>query len=410
VLTFFLFKNTIFRGFNLKKLAFLLIFLLPLFTFALDLVPQKIMLVVDRESKFSNLEFLLQKSILSKATSYTNFYLFSDDETELISYGIKEVNAKILILIKEETTNYSLNLIDVTKTTNFLTNFGFRKGEFIKEIEAISLNILEILAITYPPKEKRKIVTVETRKKKLGEFQKEKPSFSVGAGFNLDRFGIPDIEIEIPGGNQWGFKQDSVYSFASSLLFEFEYLWFLLILEAKTSITENYNYGISLTPAFGFFGNLFFFGPFARLEGGKYNSINLINGTINFTFPETEFYKLVFGLFFRFNVTKNYYFSLYFGVFQSGSLEFIFYDKTVTNVDFNVAEGPPYIHMDFDFKVSEKINFFLGINIYEIGIKREWNSSRYPEPFLIKCPEGEIYLKRLIIANSFVGLGIKYEF
>jgi hypothetical protein len=368
------------------------------------------MLVVDRESKFSNLEILIQKSILSKAPSYTNFYLFSDDETELLAYALKEVNAKVLIAVKEEGNNYSINLIDITKTTNFLTNFGFRKGEFIKEIEAISLNILEILAITYPPKEKRQIVTVETRKKKLGEFQKEKPSFSVGVGFNFDRFGIPDIEIGIPLGNQWDFKQDSVYSFASSLLFEFEYLWFLLILEAKASITENYNYGISLTPAFGFFGNLFFFGPFARLEGGKYNSIKLTNATINFTFPETEFYKLVFGLFFRFNVTKNYYFSLYFGVFQSGSLEFIFYDKTVTNVDFNVAEGPPYIHMDFDFKVSEKINFFLGINIYEIGIKREWNSSRYPEPFLIKCPEGDIYLKRLRIANSFVGLGIKYEF
>ncbi len=370
--------------------------------YSLELIPQKIMLCISKESPNFKMELIIQNQLLSKSTSKRDIYFFSDDEIELSGYGISQVNAKILLSLRDEENFYDLILSEVTKETNVLTNITFSKGSFIKELDLIVDNVLNILLTKYPPKEKKKLVTIETKKKKVSEFQKEKPTFSVNAGFNFDRFKLFEFDISSQYGPNAKLEKETVYSFAPSIKLEFEYMWFLVSFTGRISIAEDYNYYFSFVPAFGVFGNLFFIGPLLEFDGGRLNGFEtnfmLTNTTIFFTFPSVEYYRLLLGFYLRINATKNYYFSLGFGFPLLGGVSLLFEERIV--MEFN--EGSPSINMDFNFRLIEKLFLSFQIRFSE-------NDMDFKDLRVGTFNSTDFYLETHVSDTAF-GLGVKYEF
>ncbi len=396
----------------MKKVVLLFLFFYS-FLYPVELIPQKIMLSLSKESPNFKMELIIQKRILSWSKSKKDIYFFSDDQTELSGYGISQVNAKILFSIRNEGNFYNLRLLDITKETNIITNIIFSKGNFIKEVDLITEEILNLLSSRYPPKEKRQLVTIETKKKRVSEFQKEKPEFSVEANFSLDRFKLSEIDISFSQyGMNFNLEREAIYSFAPSIKLEFEYMWFLISLGGKVSVSEEYNYYFYLVPAVGFFGNLFFIGPFVAFDGGRLNGFGtnfiISSSETNFLdFPAMEYYRLLLGFYLRFNVTKNYYFSLGFGFPLLGRLSLLSEERVM--IEFN--EGSVSGNMDFNFRLIEKLFLSFQIKFYESAVKREWDSSKYPPPVRIgSSEENDFYLRSFRVGNTVVGLGVKYEF
>ncbi|MGC8764514.1 MAG: hypothetical protein ACP5QT_01330 [Brevinematia bacterium] len=396
---------------KIKTLFFLFIILcLPLY--GAELIPQKVIIQISKESPNHNMELIVQKLILSKSSSKKDIYIFSDDSTELSGFGISQVNARVLLSISENGNLYNLFLTDITKETNiFSTNIIFTKGDFIKNVEAISEDIISILSEKYPPKEKKQLVTVETKKKKVSEFQKEKPSFSAEVTFNLDRLKFTDIYFSYFNSAGDGSDLSSSYSFAPSVKLEFEYMWFLLSLKGKLRIGEDYNYSLFLLPAFGLFGNLFFLGTYIELDYGEAKKLGTIkiNITNSFEIPSLEYYRSVLGIYLRFNATKNYYFSMGIGIIPLGTLILRSNEGNIS-IPFSRGDGPPDINMEFVFRVLGR--FFLSFQFgnYEVAVRREWGSDKYEDPVKVGNSGGDIFIKNLRISSSYIGLGIRYEF
>ncbi len=394
----------------MKKFA--LFFFLPICIYGVELIPQKLILTLSDKSPSYKMEGLLQKTILSKAKNIKDIYIFSDDNAELKGYGLSQVNAKILLTLKEEKENFIVELYDITKETVKLDiNISFQKNEYLKKIDLISSNILDKLKILYQPKEKQKLITVETEKKKLSEYEKDKPTFSLSLYFNLDNIVVKDIEFNLGESASISGKSEPDLSFSPQLNFEFEYMWFLFIAKARINTTENFVYTFSFSPLFGLFNNLLFLGPFFSFSNGKFVSFEVSGAGKTIFCPNFYYSFLTIGAEFRFNITRNYYLGLGFGFLRPYSEIGFNFDNKEIKISMNSSDGPPYLFMNFNIRVLEKLIVSFGFSFYFCGIKREFNDPEFPPPIELTVINGEIlYLKKIHIENSAMGIGIKYEF
>ncbi len=385
----------------------ILLILVPFHLFAADLIPQKIILKVSNDTT----EVLIQKAILLEAKNRKDIYIFSDDDTELAGLGISEVNAKILLSLSEK-----LELIDITKENSniIIESLKIGKSNLINDIEKTANDVVQILSEKYPPKEKSKLVVVETTKRKLSDYEKDKPTFRTGIYFNLCNYNIQEFYlIYTNDGQQIDIFNDidADLSFSPLISFELERMWFLLNLSFSYSFSKYPIFTFNLSPAIGLFRNLLFAGPNISFLYGKNSSFMVSNvaNEVYFSTPETSFSFLNIGFFLRFNITKNYYFDF--------SLSFLslyreFHVQSTENSSrvypLNENEGPPYLRMDFNFRTFERIIFSIGFEICSIGIRRE--GGIYPPPIEFTKDVVVSYLKRFEANISSVGLGVSYEF
>ncbi|MEJ5285339.1 MAG: hypothetical protein WHS77_09870 [Brevinematales bacterium] len=394
----------------MKKFA--LFFLLPVCLFGADLVPQKLILTISNKGPYYKMELFLQKAILSKSKDLKNIYIFSDDNTELKGYGLSQVNVKLFLTLREEKENFVVELYDITKERIKLDiDISFDKKEYLKNIDIISSRILDEIKKRYPPKEKQKLITVETEKKKLSEYEKDKPTFSVAVYFNLDSFALRDVGFYLGQTTDLYGELKPDLSFSPQLNFEFEWMWLLLITRTRVNTAKNFNYMLSISPLFGLFNNLLFVGPFFSLVGGKFESFDFTDKGINLSSPGFGYNVLNIGLELRFNITRNYYIDIGFAFLRPYSELGFNYNGKEIKLPINDSEGPPYLFMNFDIKVLEKLTVSFAFSFYYCGVKREFNNSNYPPPIELTIVNGQtLYLRRISIENSTMGIGIKYEF
>lgn len=391
---------------------FVLFFLLPVCLFGADLVPQKLILTISNAGPYYKMELFLQKTILSKAKDLKDIYIFSDDSTELKGYGLSQVNVKLFLTLREEKESFVIELYDITKEKiNLDISISFEKKEYLKNIDIISLRILDEIKKRYPPKEKQKLITVETEKKRLSEYEKDKPTFSVALYFNLENLALKDIGFYLGQTTDLYGELKPVLNFSPQINFEFEWMWFLLITRARVNTSQNFNCILSTSPLFGLFNNLLFVGPFFSFVVGRFESFSFSDNGINLSSPGFGYKVLNIGLELRFNITRNYYIGIGGAFFMPYSeLRFNYNGKEIKS-PINNSEGPPYLFMNFDIKVLEKLTVSFGFSFYYCGIKREFNNSNYPPPIeLDVLNEQTLYLRKISIENSTMGIGIKYEF
>ncbi|MGC8770496.1 MAG: hypothetical protein ACP5Q5_04515 [Brevinematia bacterium] len=391
---------------------FVLFFLLPVCLFGADLVPQKLILTISNSGPYYKMELFLQKAILSKSKDLKNIYIFSDDNTELKGYGLSQVNVKLFLTLKEEKESFVVELYDITKERIKIdVNITFQKKEYLKNIDIISSNILDEIKKRYPPKEKQKLITVETEKKKLSEYEKDKPTFSVALYFNLDSFALREVGFYLGQTTDLYGELKPDLSFSPQLNFEFEWMWFLLITRTRFNTSQNFNAMLSISPLFGLFNNLLFVGPFFSYFGGKFQSFDFTDKGINLSSPGFGYNVLNIGLELRFNITRNYYIGIGFAFLRPYSELGFNYNGKEIKLPLNNDEGPPYIFMNFDIKILQKLTVSFGFSFYYCGIKREFNNSNYPPPIELTVVNGQtLYLRKISIENSTMGIGIKYEF
>ncbi|MCX7821469.1 MAG: hypothetical protein N2258_07330 [Brevinematales bacterium] len=390
---------------------FVLFFLIPVFLYSAELIPQKLILTISDKTPTYKMEVLLQKAVLLRAKDRKDIYIFSDDNTELSGYGLSQVNAKILLQIKEEKQKLTFELFDISKDTNRIEfSSVIEKENFLRNIDRISTQILDLLLKSYPPKEKQKLVTVETEKKKLSEYEKDKPTFTLGFYFNLDSLRVYDSEFSLDNSTYLEENLPSKLTFSPLLNFEFEYMWFLLVTRAKMSISGDYNYQFGVTPMFGFFDNLFFVGIDLSFSGGRISGFEITDEGKNINFPESYYSFMTIGFALRFNITRDYYFGLAFGIFRPYS-DYNFNYSSNFNIPFDSSDGPPFMSMDFNFKGFDRFIFSVAFAFYSAGIHREFSDSKYLPPVALGIVDGAtFYLRRISVEDSVMGIGIKYEF
>lgn len=386
-----------------RFLFFLFLFFQVIVGFSVELIPQKILLTIVENNKTYEMNFLLRKAILARAKSLTNLYIFPDDETELNSYGIKDVNSKVLMEIVENKDQYTLMIYEVKEKSNSLiSSYDFGYGDFVKKIDEIADYVIFTLAAQFPPKEKKQLTTIETTKKKLSIFEKEKPTLTIGIGFNFENYLLSNLWLQQLNGRDYSNHPKPVQKFSPFLYLDFEYIWFLLSLYAKLTPDESLNYQILFEPAIGLFRNLIFVGPFLLAAGGNFPSISFDV----YTLPPSTYVLLKMGIFFRINITKDYYLSMGVGFYPVYDVvRFISNDSVLFWLPFSKNEGSPFIFLKFNFKVTQKISLIFSFDFYEAKIRREWGTDE--EPLLL---ERDIYLREFGFEHSSIGLGVSYEF
>ncbi len=413
------------------KLALLLfIFIIYGLSFCEDLVPQKVGIMVDRNSENYSIDLILQKSILSGADGLKNIYIFPGDKEDLEITGIKELNVNLLLLTEFKDGFYTVNFYDAdNKPVLMGDSIVFPKDNLTGYIDNVSRLILSNLIKQYPEKPKKELKTIETIKIKLSEFESLKPSYSIRIIPNF--ISINQIELRIKYNSSDGNNYDNdmklsgnPMSAIAELLFKYRQ-WNLNAGFGGSTDTGTTlpSYSSTIYGGFGYglFGSLIILGANAYYQNANFK--NKTNTTISYSdygtnhsnsinIPDVTYQAFLIALTLQLNITKDYYIMVT-GAFPTiwNSVSFDFKDtanSAPSGFSLNSSSGPPYIDILFNFTIFKKWKLLLDYSFMSAAFNSDdQGNNGQPKPADIG---NNFYLRNFSINQIHLGAGLEYEF
>lgn len=412
------------------SLAFLVPFLPFSSVFSEDRVNQSIGIVIDKKSPNYNVERILKKVILSVSSSNRNVRLYSSDSADLEYTGIKELNGNVLIKTVKKSGNYQIELYSLdTKTNRFDNSIQMSLKDFGDRVDDIALQVASNISLQYPPKPLRELTKIDIIKIKLSEYESQEGFWSLsvipawglmnistgffasmsdsrelhfscnGADGNVEatyRLQQWNFMISAGGGMGWGNNKDYQGSF--------------------------YNFYASGMAGYGIFGSLIILGLEPTYYYGQFkNNMTTVLNTQTVPFPDLTVQLIQFNMFIQVNISKDYYIT-----FSAGPplpLDFftdiwIDFNKNGAYPDYLMVKAPalyangmPMIKIRFNFRLFSSWNMQLmydsGGPSFE-GDTVAVDDAKKPIPSSVVM--GNLFLKRINMNKTRIGLGIQYEF
>jgi len=417
--------------FMLRKLFFL-VFILFVFSkvFCADTIPQKVTISLDSSSPFYSVELMLQKAVLGAASGSKTIVLLAGGIENLETIGIKEVNANLLLKLERAYENYIVNIYSIEKTTNILidNSVQFKVNRLSSSINSAASSILDIIALKFPPKPVQELKKIEVVKVSLSEFELPVSSFRLKV---LPLLNISRMEVGLSISNLSGGHYDC-RNISSPILFS-PYIELLYQYRALNALLgTGYSFGSEegansycvfsdFMIGYGLFQSLIVLGVQGFFDYGTFTSSYAINTNESGTtappvaMPDVSFYKLLFGIYLRINITRDYFIELA-GCFPKFGLESIkvhFKDENLKpplgeTVPVGEGGGPPFLKIRFTWRVWERFHLILNYSFFSSGFHSDFNESSSIKPVPLNSSLG-IFLRELSVSQSLIGVGLMYE-
>ena len=399
--------------------------------FAADFIPQKIGISIDTNSASSNLEVILLKTILARASTNKNIYLFHNNIDELESFGIKKINASILLktLVQSNICSVQLFSIENNSTNLFTDTIFFTNNRFIDSLTDTVQKVILYLESRFPPKSAEEIKEIIVERIAVSEFEKETPGFALKiVPLAFSSCAVNFRVSTLSNNSQSGYHFNYYYwGIMPELLFNWRFLTISLGTELDLPLQYPFqlrNSTSKLDLEFGLFGSLIKIGAAFRYQSANFVNTNylwysyLANGTNSskqLVFPDFNIWNLSIAGILQLNISKNYNFQFIFGpsCVKSG-FKLDFKNNTnyqSTNISYQFSGwGGIYSQMLFNYQILPNTRLSVHFIITSADYNTDWFGINNKPRLLTAIYGQDWYLTSFNYTKVLWGIGYEYEF